>query len=159
MIDPATGWFDMAQIPNKTTAYIADITKKTWFTRCPLPQIVVFDCGTKFIAEFGNMCQNGYGLKRKPIPTRNPQSNVITNWIHQTIEYIVLTFDVCNILNNNPWSGILAATMFAVRAIYHTTLQSYPMQLVFVRDAILNIKHVTDWKHIQQCKQLRINRN
>ena len=79
MIDPATGWFDMAQIPNKTTAYIADITKKTWFTRCPLPQIVVFDCGTKFIAEFGNMCQNGYGLKRKPIPTRNTHSNVITN--------------------------------------------------------------------------------
>ena len=35
MIDPATGWFEMAQIPNKTTAEISDITKKTWFTRYP----------------------------------------------------------------------------------------------------------------------------
>ena len=29
MINPATGWFEMAQIPNKTAAEIADITKKT----------------------------------------------------------------------------------------------------------------------------------
>ena len=28
MIDPATGWFEMAQIPNKTAAEIADITEK-----------------------------------------------------------------------------------------------------------------------------------
>ena len=33
MIDPATSWFKMAQILNKTAAEIADITKKTWFTR------------------------------------------------------------------------------------------------------------------------------
>ena len=48
MIDPATGWFEMAQIPNKTAAEIADITEKTWFTHCPLPQRILFDCGTKF---------------------------------------------------------------------------------------------------------------
>ena len=51
MIDPATGWFEMAQIPNKTAAEIADITKKTWFTRYSLPQQIVFDCGNKFMAE------------------------------------------------------------------------------------------------------------
>ena len=33
MIDPATGWYEMAQIPNKTTAEIAYITENTWFTR------------------------------------------------------------------------------------------------------------------------------
>ena len=33
------------------------------------------------------------------------------------------------------------------------------MQLVFVWDAILNIKHVADWEHIRQRKQLRINHN
>ena len=49
--------------------------------------------------------------------------------------------------------------MFAVRAIYHTTLQAYPMQLVFGQDDILNIKHVADWEHIWQRKQLRINHN
>ena len=64
-----------------------------------------------------------------------------------------------NIINNDPWSGILAATMFAVRTTYHTTLQASPMQLVFGRDAILNIKHVADWEHIQQRKKLRMNHN
>ena len=49
--------------------------------------------------------------------------------------------------------------MFAVRATYHTTLQASPMQLVFGRDAILNVKHITDWEHIQQNKQKRINEN
>ena len=46
MIDPATGWFEKAQIPNKRDAEIADITEKTWFTRYPLPKRIVFDRGT-----------------------------------------------------------------------------------------------------------------
>ena len=37
MIDHTTGWFEMAQIPNKTAAEISDITKKTWFTCYALP--------------------------------------------------------------------------------------------------------------------------
>ena len=100
------------------------------------------------MAEFSKMCQNSYGLKRKPITTSNPQSNLIIEQIHQTIGNIIRTFDLSNIVNNNPWSGILAATMFAVRAIYHTTLRASPMQVVFGIDAILDIKHVADWEHI-----------
>ena len=73
MIDPATGWFEMAQITNKTAAEIADITEKTWFTRSPLPQRIVFDCGTEFMAEFSKMCHNDYGLKRKPIAKTTDQ--------------------------------------------------------------------------------------
>ena len=145
MIDPSTSWFEMAQIPKKTAAEIADITKKTWFTSYPLPQRIVFDRGTKFMAEFSKMCHNDYGLKRKPITTRKPQSNAIIERIHQTIGNIIRTFDVSNIINKNSWSGILAATMFAVRTTYHRTLQAFLMQLVFGRDAILKIKHVADW--------------
>ena len=64
-----------------------------------------------------------------------------------------------NIVNKDPWSGILAATMFAVRATYYTTLQASPMQHVFFCDYILNINQATNWEHIQQHKQERINRN
>ena len=71
-IDPATGWFEMAQIPNKTAADIADINKKILFTCYPLPQQIVFNRGTKFMAEFAKMCQNKYFLKRKPTTIRNP---------------------------------------------------------------------------------------
>ena len=148
MIDPATGWLEMAQITNKTAAEIADIRKKTWFSSYPLPQRIVFDRGPEFMAEFAKLCHNDYVLKRKPITTRNPQSNAITERIHQTIGNIIRTFDVSNIFNNDPWSGILTATMFAVCATYHTTLQASPMQLVFGRYAILNIKNIADWEHI-----------
>ena len=64
-----------------------------------------------------------------------------------------------NIVNNDTWSGILAATMFAVCATYHSALQASPIQLVFVWDAILNIKHVADWEHIRQRRQLQTNHN
>ena len=100
------------------------------------------------MAEFAKMCQNDYVLKRKPITTRNPQSNAIIKQIHQNIGDIIRTFDVSNIVNNDPWSGILEATMFVIRATYHTTLQEYMMQIVFVQDTILNIKHVVEWEHI-----------
>ena len=90
------------------------------------------------MAEFSKMCHNDYGLKMKPITTRNPQSNAIIERIHQTIGNIIRTFDVSNIINNDPWSGILAATMFAVRTTYQSTLQASPMQLVFGQYAILN---------------------
>ena len=131
MIYTATGWFEMAQIPNKTAAEIADITEKTWFIPYPLPQRILFDCGTKFMAYFTKMCQIKYDLKRKPITTRNPHSNAIIERIHQNIGNIIRTFDVSNIVNNDPWSGILAATMFAVCTTDHTTLQASLMQLVF----------------------------
>ena len=55
MIDPVTGWFEMAQIPNKTAAEVADIAEKTWFTRYPLPQQIVFDLGTEFMAELSKI--------------------------------------------------------------------------------------------------------
>jgi hypothetical protein len=43
--------------------------------------------------------------------------------------------------------------------MYHTTLQATLSQLVFGRDAILNIKHVSDWEHIRQRKQEIIRKN
>ena len=60
---------------------------------------------------------------------------------------------------DNPWEGILAATMYAMKATYHTTLKATPMQLVFGRDAILNTKFEADWKVISQNKQEMINKN
>jgi hypothetical protein len=57
--------------------------------------------------------------------------------------------------SDDPWTGTLAAAMFAARATCHTTLQASPMQLVFGRDAILNIKHTSNWEHIRQQKQTR----
>ncbi len=49
--------------------------------------------------------------------------------------------------------------MFALRATYHTTLQATPTQLVFGRDAMLNVKFEANWQLIKQRKQRRIQQN
>jgi hypothetical protein len=49
--------------------------------------------------------------------------------------------------------------MFAMRATVHTTNQATPMQLVFGRDALMNIKFKADWKYIKQRKQEIIMKN
>jgi hypothetical protein len=40
MIDPATGWFEMREIPNKEAITIANLVEQTWFTRYPWPSQV-----------------------------------------------------------------------------------------------------------------------
>ena len=52
---------------------------------------------------------------------------------------MIRTFEINNqsMDRKDPWSGILHAVMFAIRATLHTTLKATPMQLVFGRDAIL----------------------
>jgi len=49
--------------------------------------------------------------------------------------------------------------MFALRATYHGTLQATPCQLVFGRDAMLNVKFETNCQLIKQRKQRRIHEN
>ena len=105
------------------------------------------------------MFQKDNGIKIKPITTKNPQSNANIEGIRQNIGNIIHTFDLSNIVNNDPWSGNLAAIMFAIYEHYHTTLQASAMQLVFVQYTILNIKQVSDWEQIRQLKQKWINRN
>src|SRR5688572_5235681 len=107
------------------------------------------------------MVSHDYGIKCKPITVRNPQANAIVERIHQVIGDIIRTFDLeANYLDNdNPWRGILAATAFAVRSTYHTTLRKTPGQLVFGCDMIFNIQHVASWEYIRQNKQRLIYKN
>lgn len=161
MIDPATGWFEMKDIPTKRADYIANIVETTWLTRYPWPTQLVFDRGTEFMAEFAKMVVNDYGIKRKPITVRNPQANAIIERVHQTIGNMIRTFSVENMEldETDPWSGVLAATMFAIRATMHTTTQATPSQLVFGRDAILNTTFEANWKFIKDRKQKIIKKN
>ena len=103
-----------------------------------------------------------FNLDVKPTTVRNPQANAILERVHQTIGNMIRTFQVYNrddLDEEDPWSGILSAVMFAMRSTYHTTLEATPMQLVFGRDAILPIFHQADWQYIKAKKQRLINMN
>jgi hypothetical protein len=80
------------------------------------------------MAEFTKMFKDNYALKIKAIMTQDPQANAIIERVHQTIGIIIRTFDIQTMDSNDPWAGILIATVFAVRAKYHTTLQALPMR-------------------------------
>ena len=162
MIDPATGWFEIAEITTKRADNIANILEQVWLTRYPWPKKIIYDRGTEFKAEFKKMVQEDYMVVPKPITKRNPQANGIVERVHQTIGNMVRTFSVQDnnyIDENDPWSGILAAVAFAVRATVHTTTQASPSQLVFGRDAMYPINHQANWTYIQDRKKKLILAN
>ena len=57
------------------------------------------------------------------------------------------------------WKGVLAAVRRGVNSTVHTTLRATPTQLVFGRDAVLNINFHADWEYIRQRKQKLIIQN
>ena len=113
------------------------------------------------MGEFADMIQFYYGIQKRPITVRNPQANAIIERTHQTLGNMLRTFEVHNHTEHvmEGWNGILSAAMFALRSTFHTTTQASPMQLVFGRDAILNIQFQADWKHISERKQSLIYYN
>ena len=141
---------------------MAAAVEQTWLTRYPWPTQVIFDKGKEFMGDFAEMVANDYGIKRKGTTVRNPQANAIIERIHQTLGNIIRTFQIQDnpdLDPHDPWAGILSATMFALRATFHTTLHATPTQLVFGRDAILNTVFEANWKLIRERKQKLINQN
>ena len=162
MIDPATSWFEMREIKTKTALNVANVVEQAWLTRYPWPTQIIFDRGTEFMGEFARMARDDYGLKTKPITTRNPQANAIIERAHQTIGNMIKTITTdpnLELEEEDPWSGILASVQFAMRATVHTTLKASPMQLVFGRDAMFNIPFIADWTNIRKQKQRVIEKN
>ena len=41
-VDPATGWFEITEIPDKTSARISQIFNTNWLSRYPRPRNVLF---------------------------------------------------------------------------------------------------------------------
>jgi hypothetical protein len=61
MIDPATGWFEVSKIYTKHAYNVATSVELAWLTRSPRPNIITYDKGTEFLAEFAKMIKNDYG--------------------------------------------------------------------------------------------------
>lgn len=162
MIDPATGWFEMRQIQTKSADRIANLLEEVWLSRYPWPTQITFDRGSEFKAEVYKMITEAYGIRARMTTTRNPQANAIVERVHQTIGNMIRTFRVYyrnDLDEEDPWTGILSAIMAAVRSTYSTTTRATPSQLVFGRDAILNVKFSVDWNKIRQRKQALIEMN
>ena len=76
-----------------------------------------------------DLIEREYGIKSKCATTESPQANSIIEIIRQVISNLVCTFNLkYNYLDKDePYSGILADTDFAIRRTYHTTFQATPV--------------------------------
>ena len=67
--------------------------------------------------------------------------------VHQMLGNLIRSFKLQDnpyIDMDDPWLGILAAALFAMCSMYHTTLHPMPDQLIFGRDMILNMQYLAD---------------
>ena len=120
------------------------------------------DKGREFAGKVQKALKNQFGFERKIITTRNPQSNGIIERIHQVVGDMIRTRAIRSkhdLDEHFGFHGVLAAVRDAVRCIVHATTQATPTQLVFGRDALLNISFEADWQYIKQRKQHRIVQN
>jgi hypothetical protein len=163
MIDPAIGWFKIKQYNDKKSITVANIVEQEWLARYPRPSLVTLDCGSEFIGQdFHDMCKNDYGIKRKVISMHNLQVNAIVKHVHQTLGNLIRSFQLQDKPYYDPddhWVGILMAVAFALCSIYHTSLRAMPSHLVFGRDMILNVQHLTDCTAIKKHKQQLVHKN
>jgi hypothetical protein len=161
MIDPATSWFEIKEIPNKTAETVALLVDREWFCRYPRPTYCTFDQGGEFTGHEFQELLHSYGITPRPASSRNPQANSVLERVHLTLHNLLRTFELQQQTLDpmDPWSGFLAATAYAIRSTYHTTLQATPAELVFGRDMLFNREFQPNWEEIRRRKQQLIDDN
>ena len=125
MIDPATGWFEIVEIPDKKSVTISNLVEQTWLSRYPRPEKCIFDNGGEFIGlDFqGLLADEAYGIKPKPVTVKNPQANSMLERIHQVLANFYRTYKLeeRQLDRLDLWSGTLVAVAWAICLTYHTT--------------------------------------
>ena len=158
MLDPATGWFEIAPITNPNSDETQRAFDSYWLARYPRPREICYDNGKEFKWLFAELCDN-MGINKKPITEYNPQANAMIERVHQVLGNALRTFELekQQLNETNPFEPFLTATAYAVRSTYHTTLKATPGQLVFGRDMLLPTQFKADWASIALRKQKLIN--
>ena len=83
-VDPATGWIEISEIPEKSSARISHIFNSTWLARYPRPKKVIFDNGNKFKKDFLPLLHD-FAIKPTPTTIKNPQANAILERLNQVL--------------------------------------------------------------------------
>ena len=161
MIDPATCWFEIAEVKKIDADHAQQAMDDTWLSRYPRPQFLGHDGGSELKNVFSEMRENQHGMKRCKGAAHIPQSNAIAERVHQVLGDMLRTFELeeQQLDEDNPFGRFLSACAYSVRSTYHTTLQATPAQLVFGRDMILPVNFRADWSRIHMNRQTEIMRN
>lgn len=117
MIDPSTGWFEIARIISPSSDEAQRAFDSCWLARYPRPVEVGFDNGSEFKWLFKELCAN-MGITPKISTDYNPQSNAIIESVHQVLGNALRTFELENanwrVKNHSNRSLRLRRMRFAV---------------------------------------------
>ncbi len=78
---------------DKSSAQISNLVYKTWFSRYPCCQYIIYNNGSKFKLHFQSLCDT-YGIKRKPTSVKNLQANAILEHIHAVLVNMLRTSEL-----------------------------------------------------------------
>eukprot|EP00804_Cyclotella_cryptica_P013188 CCRYP_006975-RA/>CCRYP_006975-RA protein AED:0.31 eAED:0.31 QI:0/-1/0/1/-1/0/1/0/163 len=122
MIDPATSWFEILELPvtefnsvtptgkkgckgtnthnnpketyfDKSSAQVGSFVNKIWFSHYPRCQVTIYNNGSKFKLNFETLCDS-HSIKCKPTSIKNPQANAILEQMHQVITTMLRTAEL-----------------------------------------------------------------
>ena len=115
MIDPASSWLEVVELPtitrvttktvngkertieeeifDKSSDRIAQLFNKIWLRRYPRCRYSIYNNGLEFKLHFQTLC-NSYGIKRKPTTIKNPQANAICEHVHQVLGTMMRTAEL-----------------------------------------------------------------
>jgi hypothetical protein len=181
MIDPASSWFEIAELPvverlrrqtvngkelliadeifDKTSERIAKLVNKTWLCRYPRCRHLIYDNGSEFKLHFEYLCDS-YGITRKPTTVKNPRANGILERVHQVLGQMLRTaeLDMADSVTPDDVDVFLDNAAWAIRSTYHTVLQASPGAAIFGRDMLFDIPFIADWHKIGDRRQLLTDR-
>ena len=188
MIDPASSWFELVELPvmetitpvvtnskgakthkntitketyfDKTSTMISHLVNKTWFSRYPRCRNIVYDNGSEFKLHFEALCDS-YGIKRKPTSVKNPQANAILERVHQVLMTMLRTaeLDMAATVTPSDIDTFLTNASWAIRSTYHTVLKASPGAAIFGRDMLFDIPFIADWNKIRDYRQRQTDLN
>jgi hypothetical protein len=181
MIDPATSWFKIVELPtvtvtvprgsngkkttcldytkdaeifDKTSAQISNLVYKCRFSRYPRCCYMIYDNRSEFKLHFHALCKT-YDVKRKLTSIKNPQANSILEYIHTVFTNMLRTaeLDMAESVNASDINIVLADAAWAIRSTNHSVLKASPGVALFGRDMMFDIPFIADWKKIGEHRQ------
>jgi len=163
MIDPATNFIELHNIPNKRSYTASQKVDAQWLCRYSCPLQCIYDNGNEFLGKEFKELLDSYRIAASLTTIRNPQANAILGYVHTVINNhlrFLRTLDPKEVMpDKDPWEDILQSISWAINSTVHSTTNMTPGQLVFNRDMILHTTHIANWEYIRYYKQHRINYN
>ena len=129
---------------------LSNLVYKTWFSRYPRCQYIIYDNGSKFKLHFRALCDS-YGIKRKPTSVKNPQANAILEHIYAVLMNMLRTskIDMADSVKTSDIDVFLIDAAWAICSTYHTVLKASPGAAIFGRDMLFDIPFIADWKKME----------